>query len=134
MTSAYESSYQARRSTSSSATAEIAFEPCASAAPCEVSSELAHIQSIYMDPSNKIKQMGNCHTEAGVESNISVGFPKDSGEMEVHDQRCKIAIARAELAPHRATPCAVSSPECGRTIHHQSNGLRKRQRLTICPK
>ena len=46
-----------------------------------VSSELVHIQDIYMNPSNKIKQMGNRHREAGVESNISVSFPKDSGEM-----------------------------------------------------
>ena len=48
-TSACESYYQAGCSTSSSAAAEIAVDPCASATPYEVSSELVHVQSLYMD-------------------------------------------------------------------------------------
>ena len=44
-TSACESYYQAGCSTSSSAAAEIAVDPCASTTPYELSSEIVHVQS-----------------------------------------------------------------------------------------
>ena len=56
ITSAYGANYQARRSTTSSATSEIAFEPRASTAPWKISANLVHIKSSYMNPSNQIRQ------------------------------------------------------------------------------
>ena len=48
-TSACESYQQTECSTTASAATEIAINPCTSASPYEVSSELVHVQTLYLD-------------------------------------------------------------------------------------